>query len=195
MRRIFWATRSILTHHSQLDRTSFSFTMNAAMRCSCTNMSGGVVRGATPGLARQIPAAMLPTARSALSGQQLVSVRQRSRSSAGMSVRTMAAAATADTIYDFKVKVWTPLPYLPSPHDCLLSPSPDACVGSSFTLRSAIMYYHTRAAADAAPGHTVFCGTFPFANPHDGRALLFSVCRTSMAGTSRCPPSRARSCW
>ena len=60
---------------------------------------------------------MLPTARSAISGQQLVSVRQRSRSPAGMAVRTMAATATADTIYDFKVKVWTPIP----PRHVLLS--------------------------------------------------------------------------
>ena len=88
--------------------------MNAAMRCSCIYMSGGVVRGSTPGLTRQIPAAMLPTARSALSGQQLTSVRQRSRSAARKSVRAMAATATADSIYDFKVKVLTPFPHLPS---------------------------------------------------------------------------------
>jgi len=55
-----------------------------------------------------------------------MSARRRSRSSAGMSVRTMAAAATVDTIYDFKVKVRSPSPTCPpsDPCYCLVAPSP-----------------------------------------------------------------------
>ena len=80
--------------------------MNAAMRCSCMNMSAGLVRGSAPGPSHPLSAAVLPTARSMISGQRLVSAsKQRSRAPAAMSVRAMAATASAGTLYDYSLKV------------------------------------------------------------------------------------------